>query len=115
MKLTVCCFLCFRSANPHNPFLRPLHFRLPGEPIRTLCQELVTQWLGIIELTLTTPGCPLHESIGEGVEAALQEIPRVIGGEVHLVWDPPWDPSRLTAEGRHELGWEIMQSLFLPG
>lgn len=59
-----------------------------------------------IEMTLTTPGCPMHESIGEGVGAALQEIPGITGSEVRLVWDPQWDPSRLTAEGRRELGWE---------
>lgn len=59
-----------------------------------------------IEMTLTTPGCPMHESIGEGVGAVLQEIPGITGSEVRLVWDPQWDPSRLTAEGRRELGWE---------
>ena len=58
-----------------------------------------------IEMTLTTPGCPLHESISEGVRAALQEIPGITGGEVRLVWNPPWNPTRLTAEGRRELGW----------
>ncbi len=59
-----------------------------------------------IDMTLTTPGCPMHESLGEGVGAALQEIPGITSGEIRLVWDPPWDPSRLTDEGRRRLGLE---------
>ncbi|HET9918316.1 MAG TPA: iron-sulfur cluster assembly protein [Ktedonobacteraceae bacterium] len=57
-----------------------------------------------IEMTLTTPGCPMHESLGEGVGAALQEIPGITSGEIRLMWDPPWDPSRMTEEGRRLLG-----------
>ncbi len=60
----------------------------------------------IISMTLTTPGCPMHESIGEGVGRALQDIPGVTNGEIRHVWDPPWDPSRMTAEGRRMLGFE---------
>jgi metal-sulfur cluster biosynthetic enzyme len=60
----------------------------------------------IITMTLTTPGCPMHESIGEGVGRVLQDIPGVTSGEIRLVWDPPWDPSRLTIEGRRMLGFE---------
>jgi metal-sulfur cluster biosynthetic enzyme len=57
-----------------------------------------------ITMTLTTPGCPMHESIGEGVGVALQGVPGVTSGEIRLVWDPPWDPSRMTEEGRRMLG-----------
>ncbi len=59
-----------------------------------------------INMTLTTPGCPMHESLAEGVGAALQEIPGITSGEIRLVWDPPWDPSRMTNEGRRLLGLE---------
>ena len=59
-----------------------------------------------IEMTLTNTGCPMHESLGEGVGAALQEIPGITSGEIRLVWDPPWDPSRMTEEGRRLLGFE---------
>ncbi len=59
-----------------------------------------------IDMTLTTPGCPMHESLGEGVGAALQEIPGITSGEIRLVWDPPWEPLRLTDEGRRLLGLE---------
>lgn len=58
-----------------------------------------------IRMTLTTPGCPMHASLGEGVGQALSGIPDVTSGEVELVWDPPWEPSMMTDQGRAELGW----------
>jgi metal-sulfur cluster biosynthetic enzyme len=57
-----------------------------------------------ITMTLTTRGCPMHEAIGEGVGVVLQDIPEVTSGEIQLVWDPPWEPSRMTEEGRRMLG-----------
>ena len=59
-----------------------------------------------IDMTLTTPGCPMHESLSEGVGAALQEIPGITSGELRLVWEPAWDPSRMTSEGRRLLGFD---------
>jgi metal-sulfur cluster biosynthetic enzyme len=59
-----------------------------------------------IDMTLTTPGCPMHESLAEGVGAALQGIPGLVDGEIRLIWNPPWDPSRMTEEGRRLLGFE---------
>lgn len=59
-----------------------------------------------IDMTLTTPGCPMHESLAEGVGAALQDLPGISGGEIRLVWEPPWNPSRMTEEGRRMLGFE---------
>ena len=57
-----------------------------------------------VTMTLTTPGCPMHESLREGVGAALAGIPGITGGEIRLVWEPRWDPSRMTEEGRRLLG-----------
>jgi metal-sulfur cluster biosynthetic enzyme len=57
-----------------------------------------------LTMTLTTPGCPMHELLSEGVGAALAGIPGITGGEIRLVWEPRWDPSRLTEEGRRLLG-----------
>src|SRR5690349_10953073 len=51
-----------------------------------------------ITMTLTTPGCPMHASMGHWVAQALQSVPDITGGAIRLVWDPPWDPSRLTPE-----------------
>ena len=58
-----------------------------------------------LTMTLTTPGCPMHESIGEGVGAALSTIAGITGGEIKIVWEPRWDPSMLTEAGRAELGY----------
>ncbi len=57
-----------------------------------------------LTMTLTTPGCPMHESLSEGVGAALADIPGITGGEIRLVWEPLWDPSHMTEEGRRLLG-----------
>lgn len=60
----------------------------------------------LLTMTLTTPGCPMHESLASGVVAALETIPDLTGGEVRLVWEPPWEPSRMTEAGRLALaGW----------
>ncbi len=58
-----------------------------------------------LTMTLTTPGCPMHESIGEGVGAALSTISGVTGGEIKIVWEPRWEPSMMTNAGRQALGW----------
>jgi metal-sulfur cluster biosynthetic enzyme len=58
-----------------------------------------------VELTLTTPGCPLHDTIGRAVQRALAQLPGVARAEVELVWDPPWTPLMITDAGRRELGW----------
>ncbi|MGZ8919961.1 MAG: metal-sulfur cluster assembly factor [Limisphaerales bacterium] len=55
-------------------------------------------------MTLTTPGCPMHESIARGVAAAIQQLPGVETVDVQLVWDPPWTPEKMTDAGRRALG-----------
>ncbi|MGD9734781.1 MAG: metal-sulfur cluster assembly factor [Solirubrobacterales bacterium] len=54
-------------------------------------------------MTLTTPGCPLHDVIVQGAERALAQPggPRV---EVEVTFDPPWDPGRIGAGGLRQLG-----------
>jgi metal-sulfur cluster biosynthetic enzyme len=53
-----------------------------------------------VVMTLTTPGCPMHESICWGVQNALLNLEGVSDVEVELVWDPPWHPSMMTEAGR---------------
>jgi metal-sulfur cluster biosynthetic enzyme len=53
-----------------------------------------------VRMTLTTPGCPMHESISWGVQNALLSIDGVVEAEVELVWNPPWNPSMMTEAGR---------------
>lgn len=60
-----------------------------------------------VTMTLTTPGCPLHGSLAEAVEAVVQSaVPGVEAVDVDVVWDPPWTPERMSEAGRSALGWE---------
>ena len=54
----------------------------------------------VVTMTLTTPGCPMHESISQGARAALLSLAGVTDAEVEVVWDPPWHPSMMTEQGR---------------
>jgi len=58
----------------------------------------------IITMTLTTPHCPVAESLPQEVELRALAVPGVRDAEVKLVWDPPWDPSKMSDEARLELG-----------
>ncbi len=57
-----------------------------------------------ITMTLTTPHCPVAESMPAEVEIRTMAVPGVASAEVQLVWDPPWDPSMMSDEARLELG-----------
>ncbi|MBU6207490.1 MAG: SUF system Fe-S cluster assembly protein [Alphaproteobacteria bacterium] len=57
-----------------------------------------------ISMTLTTPNCPVAESMPAEVEIRVGAVPGVGDVEVELVWNPPWDPSRMTDEAKLELG-----------
>jgi metal-sulfur cluster biosynthetic enzyme len=58
-------------------------------------------------MTLTTAGCPMHESIRWGVQEALLNLPGVEEAEVEVVWDPPWHPSMMSEFGRAATGTRI--------
>ena len=53
-----------------------------------------------VSMTLTTPGCPMHESIRWGAQCALLGIEGVEQADVELVWEPRWQPSMMTPVGR---------------
>lgn len=53
-----------------------------------------------VEMTLTAPACPSAQELPEQVQAAVMALPGVTGCEVETVWDPPWDPSRMTDDAR---------------
>ena len=57
-----------------------------------------------VTMTLTTPGCPMHESLCGGVQASLLNLEGVDEAEVELVWDPPWHPAMMTEVGRAATG-----------
>ena len=53
-----------------------------------------------VEMTLTAPGCPSAQELPVQVRDALMAVPGVTSADVETVWDPPWDPSRMTEEAR---------------
>ena len=58
----------------------------------------------LVTMTLTTPHCPVAESLPQEVELRVLGVPGIRDAEVKLVWDPPWDPSKMSDEARLELG-----------
>src|ERR1700758_4181821 len=71
-----------------------------------LIYELLVKQGGIVyvEMTLTTPACPVAASMPGEVEAAIRAVPGVTDVRVKLVWTPPWTPELMSEEARLELG-----------
>ena len=59
-----------------------------------------------VEMTLTSPGCPAHVTIGERIKGRVEQLPGVRNVSVNVVWTPPWSPERLSADARKQLGIE---------
>ena len=57
-----------------------------------------------VVMTLTTPHCPVAESMPGEVEMRVCSVPGIRDAEVELVWDPPWDPQKMSDEAKLELG-----------
>jgi FeS assembly SUF system protein len=57
-----------------------------------------------ITMTLTTPHCPVAESMPGEVELRVTAVPGIQSCDVNLVWDPPWDPGKMSDEARLEMG-----------
>lgn len=58
----------------------------------------------VVTMTLTTPHCPVAESMPAEVELRVSAVPGVRDAEVNLVWDPPWDPQKMSDDAKLELG-----------
>ena len=56
-----------------------------------------------VDMTLTAPGCPVAGEMPGWVEDAIRSIPDVRNIKVDLVFDPPWDPSRMSDEAKLQL------------
>jgi FeS assembly SUF system protein len=56
-----------------------------------------------VDMTLTSPNCPSAHELPGMVEDAVSSVPGVRETEVNIVWDPPWDPSRISDEARSVL------------
>ena len=57
-----------------------------------------------IDMTLTAPGCPVAQTFPATVEERIRAVPGVSDAHVEIVWDPPWEKSRMSELARIELG-----------
>jgi probable FeS assembly SUF system protein SufT len=58
----------------------------------------------LVEMTLTAPGCGMGPTLAAEARQRLSVLPGVAEADVHLVWDPPWGPERISPVGREKLG-----------
>ena len=59
-----------------------------------------------VEITMTTPTCPLHAVITRNAEQVLESaFPEIGTVEIELVWEPSWDPSFMSEQAKQMLGW----------
>lgn len=58
----------------------------------------------VVTMTLTTPHCPVAETMPGEVEMRVSDVPGVTSAEVNLVWEPAWDMTKMSDEARLELG-----------
>ncbi len=66
--------------------------------------EVIEDGHAVVTMTLTTPNCPVAESMPMEVEMRVGAVPGVGVAEVNLVWDPAWDPQKMSDEAKLELG-----------
>lgn len=60
----------------------------------------------LIEMTMTSPACPMGEMIMDDAYSTLAAVlPKGCVTEIVLVWEPPWDPSMMSERSRQNLGW----------
>jgi FeS assembly SUF system protein len=60
-----------------------------------------------VKMTLTTPNCPVADHLPRQIEAKLRALPNVKDVQLELVWDPPWDRSRMSDAARVALGFDL--------
>ena len=60
----------------------------------------------VIEMTMTSPACPMGDMIVNDVHAALAKVlPATIEPDIRLVWEPPWNPSMMDEATKQHFGW----------
>jgi FeS assembly SUF system protein len=57
-----------------------------------------------IKMTLTAPNCPVAASLPGEIESKVNAVEGVKSAQVELVWDPPWDPGKMSESAKLELG-----------
>jgi metal-sulfur cluster biosynthetic enzyme len=57
-----------------------------------------------VKMTMTAPGCPSSAEIAAESKILIEELPGVKSASIEIVWDPPWDPSRMSEDARQSMG-----------
>lgn len=61
-----------------------------------------------VDMTMTSPACPMGDMLLEDVESAMQRcMPEGYVLELQLVWEPPWSPALMSEDARSHFGWDI--------
>jgi len=58
-----------------------------------------------LKMTLTAPGCPVAGILAEEVKLAIEKVPNVTSATVEMVWDPPWNPDRMSDFAKRQFGY----------
>lgn len=59
-----------------------------------------------VRMTMTTPACPLHAYLSTASQEAIRRrFPEIRRVEIELVWDPPWEPAKMSPAAKQQLGW----------
>lgn len=67
----------------------------------------VTDNVAKVDLTMTTPACPMGEMLLDDIHATLsQMLPENLTFDINLVWEPPWEPNMMSSEAKQRLGWD---------
>lgn len=85
---------CFDPEIPVNIYELGLIYEIKVDPL-----GIVT-----IQMTLTSPQCPAAQSLPGEVHDKAQGVPGVHGVQVDVVWEPPWDPSKMSEAAKLQLG-----------
>ncbi|MGI9554012.1 MAG: metal-sulfur cluster assembly factor [Thermodesulfobacteriota bacterium] len=57
-----------------------------------------------IDMTMTSPGCPAATQIVTEAKLLLEDLPEISAANIEIVWDPPWDPSKMSEAAKESLG-----------
>ena len=85
---------CYDPELPVNVYDLGLIYKLNTEPTGTVN----------VRMTLTSPGCPVADSLVRDIKSKVEGVAGVTAVNVELVWDPPWDRSRMSEAAQLELG-----------
>lgn len=66
--------------------------------------EVDASGVASVRMTLTSPHCPAAAELPAEVESRVRDVPGVTDASVEVVWDPPWDPSRMSEAAKLQLG-----------